>query len=657
MSSNTVDDCKTAALNRIPSIQRYGVLVAIDRRSGVIFCCSENLQELTGIEARQALDKHWSTLFERSDIPALFDETAGDEAVHEVRRRQMNGSSVLILSHAIGDDTVVEIEPHISSTHFGSRDRIAFMKEISQCSGPEAAAGHLLDSVARITGFDRVMLYKFLPGYHGEVIDERTKPGVRGFLGLRFPESDIPANARSLYTQNLQRSIADTAAGAADLVACADREPPDLRHSHLRAVHPAHIKYLNNIGARASFSVSILSGDKLWGMVACHNAEPTTLSFEQRIVCEELGRILSMRVTDLDAMGFKTHRLAMQLRLTRLLEALDPREDVVESLGGRLGRVRSVFGADGAWLGVGEADFHDGRVPEPAGIDALKTFLAKLDVDGVYGTSRLPEALGHAGDAIRDLCGMLLIPFHGTACLALFRKEQVETVKWAGKPPDIDEALESANAFTPRSSFVAWARQTKGESEPWSDAELSMADEFRDDLASVLEKQHLAHQARLDGLTRVLNKTAFDEQLSRVVGEAGAGEGMFALLMVDLDKFKPVNDSFGHAAGDAILTRVARRLNRVVREGDAVARLGGDEFALIQRGIRTGDDACVIADRVVTELARVFEVEGHDIRISASVGIALFPAHGSEPKALLQQADAALYRIKRAGGNAFALAD
>lgn len=662
MTTRQADDCKNAELHRIGRIQSYGALLCMDAESGTIVSCSSNSADLTGREPDRLLGAHWSVLFAEADIPALLDDAGGSGAVYNILRKSLVGRSVSLICHRAGKHVILEIEPVVAEVNFDSNDRINFLRDLAAEDAPEQAAECLLEYVARITDFDRVLLYKFLPGYHGEVIAERKKPGIDSYLGLRFPESDIPANARALYVRNLQRSIIDTARDAVDLATLAGHEAPDLSHAQLRAVHPTHIQYLENIGVRASFSVSILSGGALWGLVACHSSEPKSLGFEHRMLCEELSRVLSMRVTDLDAKEYEARRLTIQINLDRLLDDLDDEgklddEGGLDELsGGGLARLRSIFQADAAWLRIGQWEFRDGDLPGDEGLEALSQFMSGLDRDDVYETNLVPQGLSLFPDIVSNASGILFLPFHRTAFIALFRKEQYETVKWAGQPDDILDALASNPPLTPRSSFASWAQQLKGQSEPWDRAEVDTAREFREELKEVVERRRLARRARLDSLTGLLNRQTFLDDVNQLLRDSGKRNRTFALLMLDLDRFKPVNDTLGHAAGDALLIEVARRLKCAVRDRDTIARLGGDEFAIIQDGITSENDAGNLAGRIVTDLGRPFKIEGQEVRIGVSVGVALCPLHGSTCKELLKAADTALYRVKHSGRNAFEIA-
>ena len=162
-------------------------------------------------------------------------------------------------------------------------------------------------------------------------------------------------------------------------------------------------------------------------------------------------------------------------------------------------------------------------------------------------------------------------------------------------------------------------------------------------------QEMVAHMAHHDALTDLPNRTLFRDRLEQALARVQRGE-QIALHYLDLDRFKPVNDSHGHAVGDQLLRAVAGRLNRIKRDTDTVARLGGDEFVFIQSGIGSRPDAIAFARRVYDGLCMPFSVGGRMITVGTSIGIAMAPDHGLDPEELMKRADAALYLRKGMGG-------
>jgi diguanylate cyclase (GGDEF)-like protein/PAS domain S-box-containing protein len=174
------------------------------------------------------------------------------------------------------------------------------------------------------------------------------------------------------------------------------------------------------------------------------------------------------------------------------------------------------------------------------------------------------------------------------------------------------------------------------------------ATDITSEIAALRQVQFLAHH---DPLTKLPNRAVFHDRLAEVLNRCGRSHEQAAVLCIDLDRFKEVNDSLGHAAGDQVLMECAERLRGCVRETDLVARLGGDEFAVLLAGVTTASDVQALCERVLTTLAEPFQVEGTETVVGASVGVGLIPAKGSNAARVLQNADVALYRAKADGRN------
>jgi len=180
-------------------------------------------------------------------------------------------------------------------------------------------------------------------------------------------------------------------------------------------------------------------------------------------------------------------------------------------------------------------------------------------------------------------------------------------------------------------------------------------------VATVIERKQsetwLRHIARHDALTDLPNRGLFDDRLRTALARVRLDGDRLSLLYIDLDRFKQVNDSYGHAIGDLLLLEASHRIRHCVRESDTVGRVGGDEFIVLLSSIKLPEHASTIAEKIRDSLNQPFELAGQHLQVSASLGIAVYPEHGDEYKQLIRHADGAMYGAKKMGGNRFLIAD
>lgn len=209
--------------------------------------------------------------------------------------------------------------------------------------------------------------------------------------------------------------------------------------------------------------------------------------------------------------------------------------------------------------------------------------------------------------------------------------------------------------MSPRGAFGAIVVQSYASGNRYSEKDQELMEFVSTQIAAAIERRQmqtrLEYMAQHDQLTSLPNRQLFNDRLATAISRARRDQSSVGLLYLDLDKFKEVNDTHGHAVGDLLLTELARRLEDSVRASDTVARLGGDEFVVLLNDIQVPEQAEVVAEKIRRDLARPFECDGLSLMIIPSIGLVLFPNHGDDEKTLLIAADKAMYEAKRAGGD------
>jgi light-regulated signal transduction histidine kinase (bacteriophytochrome) len=418
-------------------------------------------------------------------------------------------------------------------------------------------------TIREVSGFDRVMLYRFDARNNGQVIAEATRDGIGSFLGLFFPSSDIGARARDLYLHNFTRYIPDIGGKTYTLSSIfpgdgrADSgHPVDMSFANLRSVVPCHITYLQNIGIKASMSFSINVDGKLWGLFACHHYEPRMVSYDQRVVCEQAAMMfiyrlvvmsstaarLAKRQQDLAVLG-QNLSVASALRrrlsslesnwgstaeaktahtmLARAIQAVEAECGLLLSSSGPVpGAVQSdepVNDAQRLLLNLVEADsaaiVRHGRVirigdaPPEMAIYAIASMFGRELPDlqsgelHIYATDCL-TSLVPVAEAVKDRAAGIMavaLSLDTPAYLLWFRREQIEHATWAGNP-SADAMSAGSEGLNPRASFEAWKQDIRDLSRPWVIEDVQIADE----LATILRSLDTAA-----GPTAVVHPVAF----------------------------------------------------------------------------------------------------------------------------------------------------
>jgi diguanylate cyclase (GGDEF)-like protein len=523
--------------------------------------------------------------------------------------------------------------------------------------------------IHEVSGFDRVMIYRFMADGCGDIVAEHTSHGYqKKYLGLRFPASDIPSQARTLYLTNRLRVLADVEAPMDALVPhlLPDGTVLDQSHCMLRGLSEAHLTYLRNMGVRATLTLSVVCDGKLWGLIACHHHRPMTppnqLREGMRQLAELLAEIVSMRVEALSHLEAVRHRLTLDRLLNQFHQALIQDGDIPNCLEQWLPRLLPAFNADTLGVQIGTLACVGGTGKrQGATHQILDEAAALLDTRNRSPTVRMWDDLltarQHPLAFLPEAAGLLLAQRLEDGLIFCFmtRPEVVQQVRWGGQPAKEIVALPDGRVrLEPRRSFAVWQQSVRGHSDPWqhADAEalqhlLQILSEVNKIQANRKMQETLHWRAHHDHLTGLYNRRAMEDEVSRRLED---GQYNTALMLLDLDHFKKINDTYGHETGDLVLQQLSLRLKAVMREFDLLARLGGDEFMLLlQIPHPSPATALTFAERVHQTVAAPFDIKGQHFRLGISVGIAIPPAHGRNVSELLRHADLALYQAKSLG--------
>lgn len=608
-------------------IQAFGTLLAVDAETGVIVVASDDAAKWLGRPLAEAGDDTLNWAFSHGvaidPVRVIFDGERYDAVVHR-------GS----------DPVVIELEPLIPDLEYVRTGVVTAIQRLAGITDSRLLRQRAAEEIKAITGFDRVMCYHFFDDGHGEIVADEREPDMEPYLGLHFPASDIPPQARALYLEKRSRAIVDTHDDGVELSALLPEIAPlDLSTAELRAVSPHHLQFMRNMGQAATFSLSLVVDDQLVGMFTCAHRTVRRLPVLLRRSLEVLASQVAMQLASARQIEELQRQLTARERRSAVVAPLYGALDMHSALLEGTKTVLDAIPADGAYLRLNGAARTIGEVPTPELLGAVVDELGP----GPFATEALPIERPELAVEIPGVVGILSVPLSDDGdCLVYVRGEVAREVSWLGD----QTAGNRDHALSPRRSFSAWKESVTGRSAPWGDLVKDAAD-FADDIRSAIERRNEAELAELafhDALTGLHNRRYLDDRLEELLRDTEQG---VAVVFVDLDDFKLVNDTHGHEAGDAVLVAVSKRLAHSARADDIVVRLGGDEFILVCRDV-TEEDAHGVAERALVALSEPVVVEEIEIRVTASAGVV---AAAERPTAseLLEAADAAMYRAKRSG--------
>ncbi len=442
---------------------------------------SEGTSNPSGESANRAVDQgvDW-----RGSIHT--DSETDNETDNETSRGTDGGTVLLELTPCQPDsDASDSLDP--IALHERLRQGVS---QFQQARSPEEVGSIVVKTVQAITGLNRVMLYKLGNDYSGAVmaeaiLDSQTK---ERFLDLRFPATDIPAQARQLYLKNWLRMIPDVSYTSVPLVPerhPQSQRPTDLGAAELRSVSPVHVEYLQNMGVKASMSISLIVEDRLWGLIACHHPEPRYINYETRKACEFLGQLASVELFRQQTIGEKKYQAqvhAIQQQIRQTISQLQPAHAIESVLIQYQRELLTLVQASGAVIALGSQMTLIGETPPADRIRTMVNWLIEQNQD-IYYTEALSQVFKPASQDTGCASGLLAISIflpEASYHILWFRPEQRQSVHWAGNPnKPTTLAADGSVYLTPRQSFKRWQEMVYEQSLLWQATEIAAAQDLR----------------------------------------------------------------------------------------------------------------------------------------------------------------------------------
>jgi light-regulated signal transduction histidine kinase (bacteriophytochrome)/CheY-like chemotaxis protein len=497
--------CDLEPITRPERIQSFGFLLAMASGWKVV-SASANLESFFAVDASAALGMTLDSLVNR-------------EALHDIRNRITGLSSsggtermyavtlvegrprVDIAIHYAGQLCILEGEVAGSDSQTDAASLVrSMMARLSKQTTLETFHRDAARQIRAMTGFERVMIYRFSPDGAGEVIAEMAKAGTESFLGLRYPASDIPKQARALYLRNPFRIIADAHDTVVPLISSPAMagQPIDLSLAITRAVSPVHLEYLRNMKVASSLSISIIIDGSLWGLIACHHSQPRLPSFVIRTAADLFGQMYSMslegRLRNLEDQDDRRGRESV----THLLASIAGDNTLLTHASWLQEILCKIVHCDGLSVCFAGRRSSSGLTPSLSEIDAI---VQKIDIapgSAISAIENIRALMPGSAAPIEHVAGVLCIPISQAPGdnLMLFRREQTHDIVWAGEPLKAQSVGDAIPRLSPRKSFAAFTESVRDRSAPFTQQEHRMAEAVRAGLAEVILRG--SHNAQLD---------------------------------------------------------------------------------------------------------------------------------------------------------------
>ncbi|TAE58266.1 MAG: GAF domain-containing protein [Nostocales cyanobacterium] len=505
ISNININSLKEAPIHLSSEIQPYGILLVLEESELKIIQTSKNTLNVFGIPPEQMIEKKLENILDPYQLEKIqaglaernldfinptkiWIKKRGDEytVFDAIFHRNSEGFLILELEPAISHENI----PFLSFYHLAR----ASINRLENTKNLQEFCQIIVQEVWKVTGFDRVMLYKFNDDGHGSVVAEEKIPELEPYLGLHYPESDIPKPARKLFISNSIRLIPDSQIEPVEIFPTNNPltdHPTDLTKSSLRSPAKCHIEYLHNMGVGASLTISLMKDQKLWGLIACHHQTPKYISYELRKACEFLGRLIFSEISAREETEDYDYRMNLTYIQTELVDYMSQEDNFIDGLVKKQPNLLDLTSATGAVVCFGGNYTLIGNTPKEEELNYLIEWLKKNVEDEVFYTDSLASLYPDAISFKNVASGLLAIPISQRNYVLWFRPEVIQTVNWGGDPNKAFEINQSKGdvKLCPRKSFELWKETVKLTSLPWQYVEIKAALELRKAIINIVLRQ------------------------------------------------------------------------------------------------------------------------------------------------------------------------
>ena len=508
-----LENCEDEEIHIPGLIQPHGFLLSIDSKTNIINVCSKNIENYLPYTYKDFLGKELNSipitglnneylLFIKSDIASNTLDFLIDENLFSIS------------FHTSFNNVIIEVEPtenqynKVEKLYSSSKQLLSYIEDTSTL---KELCNSVAKAIKNITNYDRVMVYKFDAEYNGEVFAESKEEYLEPFLGLHYPHTDIPKQARELYIKNHLRIIGDINYKPVELYTTTESgvETLDLSLSVLRSVSPIHIQYLQNMGVGATLTVSLMHKGKLWGLIACHHYSPKYLSQEVRNTVKLHGHFITSQI-DVRILNeqYETARKATNSVDYLTSKKLDfTRDSILELF--KEEEIINLCNSCGVSASVDGKIYTFGKTPTIDEIKMIGAFLFDHSSSLQFVTSSFSK-ISNSFQSISDVFPGINYTSLGNEknFIIWYREPSIKEINWAGDPSKSIE--KDKNGLSPRKSFEKFTQNVKDNSKIWLDAELlastNFVNYFQTLIKSIITNEEKEKQKKLSEILRETNE-------------------------------------------------------------------------------------------------------------------------------------------------------
>lgn len=492
--------CGTLPLHIINMIQPHGWLVVLDKTNFHIVQVTENIEQLLLRTPEEAVGMPLSAFVSPEEFETFRNKVAAGvppKMPFYFSFNNSKGPDCLTLVHDKGSYLILELERASEKTNASFIDVYQDLKvslaAIDRATTTEEVCYNALQELKRISGFDKIMLYQFDEDWNGTTIAEVMEPGMTPYLGLRFPASDIPKQARDLYQKNPYRLIPTreyTPVRMYPVINPVTGAFIDLSDCNLRGVPAVHLEYLKNMEVVASMSTRIIKNEKLWGLISCHHRTAKYLDYEMCSLFELLSGVISSKISSIHNREEFSFNARLNEIQSGLVKQVVESKNLSEGMFDNKFNILQLLNVGGAALVNAKHIQTTGDVPSSEQIQDIVYWIQHNQPDAVYHVNNLAEVYDNAELFSNVASGMIVLPIDvdkGEYIIG-FRPEVVQEVNWGGNPNEAINFEKDNLTYHPRNSFKLWQQVVRNTSAPWRDGEIAAAEGFRNFIVKMKDK-------------------------------------------------------------------------------------------------------------------------------------------------------------------------